>query len=551
MANWKVAKVFSDHCVLQREKNICVFGWCEAGTLVQAALYRDAQCLGQGETLGEGGRFYVTLPPQNAQTDLTLTVRCGDETVTFQDVAVGEVWLAGGQSNMELEIRTMKDGYELLRTEQEPNVRFYYTQKNSYMDEKFYQQENWSGWSTFGEKSAEAWSAVGYLAAKELAQKLGVTVGVIGCNWGGTSASCWMSRERLLADAELRSYVDEYDAAVAGIPVEQQIQEYDEFSRKHDIWNEGCGKLYIERPDITWDEVQEILGPCLWPGPMNCKNPFRPAGLYECMLQRVAPYTLRGFMWYQGESDDHKPKMYDKLMQAMIRQWREDWHDLELPFLMVQLPMHRYQGDPDYKHWCLIREAQMQTYQTVRNTGIAVITDCGEFNEIHPKDKVPVGHRLALQALYHVYGQASAEEAYGPIYRDCIRKGAAMELHFNYAESGFEAHSSCMDSALEGKFRVEKTAEGWKLDVENSGFEIAGVDRVYVPAQAEVTGNVITVSAPEVTAPKYVRYLWTNYGDVPLYGKNGIPLAPFRSDIRDELGEAAAREQKIQQVMEL
>lgn len=551
MANWKVAKVFSDHCVLQRDKNICVFGWCEDGALVKAELSKDGVYLGQGEALGEGGRFYVMLPPQQANEGLMLTVCCGEETVTFSDVAVGEVWLAGGQSNMELEIRTMKDGYELLRTDKNPNVRFYYTQKNSYIDEKFYEQENWSGWSTFGEKSAEAWSAVGYLAAKELAQKLGVTVGVIGCNWGGTSASCWMSRERLRVDDELRSYVEEYEAAIAGKSEAQQVQEYDTYAQEYDAWNAECGKLYMERPDITWDEVQALLGPCQWPGPMNCKNPFRPAGLYECMLQRVAPYTLRGFMYYQGESDDHKPQMYCKLMTALIRQWRDDWKDLELPFLMVQLPMHRYQGDQDYKHWCRIREAQMQVYQTVKHTGIAVITDCGEFNEIHPKDKVPVGHRLALQALYHVYGQAEASEAFGPMYRDCIRKGEAMELHFDYAEDGFDAHSSCMDPTLEEKFHAEKTSEGWNLPGDSSGFEVAGADRVFVPADAQVSGSVITVSAPEVTAPKYVRYLWTNYGDVPLYGRNGIPLAPFRSDVADELSGGAVREQKIQQVMEL
>lgn len=112
------------------------------------------------------------------------------------------------------------------------------------------------------------------------------------------------------------------------------------------------------------------------------------------MVSRVCPYTIKGFLYYQGESDDHKPDSYYTLLTSLIRLWREKWGDDELPFIIVQLPMFKYAADPDYKHWCKIREAQMRAYKTVKNTGIAVISDCGEFNEIHPKNKVPVGERL-------------------------------------------------------------------------------------------------------------------------------------------------------------
>lgn len=233
---------------------------------------------------------------------------------------------------------------------------------------------------------------------------------------------------------------------------------------------------------------------------------MRPSGLYHCMLQRVMPYTLRGFLYYQGESDDHKPHMYRKLLTRLIMQWREDWEDLTLPFLIVQLPMHRYKADPDYKHWCLIREAQMETFQTVKNTGIAVILDCGEFNEIHPKDKVPVGERLELQALYSVYHKISEQEAFGPIYQSFIYKDGGIELSFEHAEDGFMV-----------KDKVE-------------GFEIAGEDRQYREAQVEIRGSKIFLSSPEVQKPLYARYCWTNYGNVTVFGKNGIPLAPFRTE---------------------
>ena len=127
-------------------------------------------------------------------------------------------------------------------------------------------------------------------------------------------------------------------------------------------------------------------------------NPFRPTGLYDTMLMRVCPYTLRGFLYYQGESDDHKPDSYYELFTALIKLWRTNWGDDDLPFILTQLPMFRYAHDPDYKHWAKIRSAQMRAYRTVKNTGMAVILDCGELDNIHPTDKKPVGERLCLQA---------------------------------------------------------------------------------------------------------------------------------------------------------
>lgn len=259
---------------------------------------------------------------------------------------------------------------------------------------------------------------------------------------------------------------------------------------------------------MTWDKVQEILGPCQWPGPKSCMNPFRPSGLYNTILKRLVPYTLRGFLYYQGESDDHKPGMYQKLLTRLIKQWRADWEDQTLPFLFVQLPMHRYKDTPDKQNWCLIREAQMNTYQTVKNTGIAVILDCGEFNEIHPKDKRPVGERLALQALYQVFHRINAEDAFGPIYRSFEYLEGGIELSFDYAQDGFEVRG------------------------EYNGFEIAGEELVYQPAKYEIKGSKIFVYSEEIEKPVAARYCWTNYSEVPLFGKNGLPLAPFCTHLR-------------------
>ena len=253
-----------------------------------------------------------------------------------------------------------------------------------------------------------------------------------------------------------------------------------------------------------WEKANEILGDKNWPGPINCVNPFRPTGLFETMVSRVCPYTIKGFLYYQGESDDHKPDSYYTLLTSLIRLWREKWGDDELPFIIVQLPMFKYAADPDYKHWCKIREAQMRAYKTVKNTGIAVISDCGEFNEIHPKDKVPVGERLCLQAEKLFYGMDV--KAFGPIYKSLEYKNGGIELSFDHAENGF---------VVKG---------------EAQGFEIAGKDEEFVKADITINGSKIFIKSDTVEKPLYARYNWFNYCEVTIFNETGIPLAPFRTE---------------------
>lgn len=544
MAEFRVASVFSNHMVLQRDKNVKVFGEGQNGETV-VVRFRDQSV----KAVVENERWCALLAPMRASGkrqekdsgnadpygDLymgdTMTVECGGRTRTFADVAVGEVWLAGGQSNMEFELQNCRGGMDFLANDRNPGVRFYYTQKNAYKDAHFYEAERNSSWSTFDSERARCWSAVGYFFAKRLAAELGVVVGVIGCNWGGTSASCWMDKETLARDAELASYLTEYEAAVAGRSEEEQIAQYRAYEEYDAAWNQRAAVCYAEDPKMPWDEVQRRCGENKWPGPMCCINPFRPAGLYECMLQRVMPYTLRGFLYYQGESDDHKPRMYERLFREMIAKWRADWDDTSLPFLMVQLPMHRYAADPDYKHWCLIREAQMRVFETVKNTGIAVILDHGEFNEIHPKEKEAVGERLALQAMYLVYGLCTKRRAFGPVYRSAVRRGTELLVSFDYAEDGFVVRA------------------------DGAGFELAGADKSFVPAKAVQDAsyaNVLRLSAEGVAEPVYARYCWTNYGEVNYFGRNGIPMAPFRTSMQDEAAFGVQENKvEIRQVMEL
>lgn len=304
-----------------------------------------------------------------------------------------------------------------------------------------------------------------------------------------------------------RSYMEEYEASdLIRKPESEQIREYQEYLRYQEQWDQKAAKVYEKEPMIAFDKIQELIGECKYPGPMNCANFTRPAGLYETMLKSVTPYTLRGFIYYQGESDDHKPESYYDLFTALIRQWRQDFGDDTLPFLMVQLPMHRYQHDPDTKSWCIIRESQMKAFQMLKNTGIAVIIDCGQFHEIHPKNKRPVGERLALQALFEVYHLIPEEEAFGPIYRDFLYRDGGMEITFDHAKNGI----ICSDDIP-------------------SGFELAGADGIFKEAKAVFNGDKVFVYSEEVKEPIMARYLWTNYGEVTVFGTNNLPMAPFRT----------------------
>ena len=496
MAGFRTARIFSDGMVLQRGKNINVFGEGADGTGITVSLLgKSARCT------VKNGRWLAVLPPMEACVGAELTVTDGSDTVRFTDVALGEVWLAGGQSNMEYELRNCTGGREHLENDGDVNVRFYYTQKKTLLDEDFFECEEKMGWQSFSNKeSAQYWSAVGYFFAKELSEKLGVTVGIIGCNWGGTSASAWMSRK--YAQGETAVYFEEYDAAIATKTTEQAIKDYRDYQEYHAAWEKKSAEYYTTAENPTWDGCLEYCGENRYPGPPSPVNPMSPGVLHDSMIMRVCPYTLAGFIYYQGESDDHRPEMYYTLFTQLIRNWREDWHDDELPFICAQLPMHRYSGDEDRKNWCLIREAQMRAFNTVKNMGIAVLIDCGEFNEIHPKDKAPVGHRFALQALDKFYGGCDGANA--PVIAGAVWGSDSAELSFKNAEGGF---------VLKGQ---------------PDGFEICGEDGDYVPAKAEINGDRIIVSADNITDPRGVRYLWTNYGEVHIYGRKGLPLAPFR-----------------------
>lgn len=499
----KPAPIFSNHMVLQRNKRIAI--WGKAGQEKVTVSLNGSAVTAEGKD----GSFFAELPPMAEGGPYCMEITDGTETVTFEDVMVGEVWLAGGQSNMELELQNSFEGEKELERIQPSNVRYYYVPKVAYFCDELLEEEEKSTWECAGKEEAAKWSAVAYYFAKEVSEKLGVAVGIIGCNWGGTSASCWTGRKMMEQNKVISSYIEEYDKIVENQTLEEYIKEREEYVVYQAEFDRKVANYYQTCEHPTWVEAISLFGENKYPEPMEPYSECRPSGLYEVMLSRVCPYSLRGFLYYQGEEDDHKPDVYYELLSALIKQWRMDWKEDSLPFLLVQLPVFQNEGEVDYKNWPLIREAQMRAYQTIKNTGIAVILEQGEFGNIHPTKKDIVGKRLALQAFFHVYCLCGEKEAFGPVYRDYFAEGGKMTLLFDHCDGGF---------VQDGKVQ---------------GFELAGSDKKYYPADFTIEGERIILSSDEVDLPKYARYCWTNYQEIALFGKNGIPLAPFRTSYGD------------------
>ena len=494
------AAVFSDHCVLQRNKEIRVWGCASHGTKVQVLLNNVS-----AETVTQGTNWEVTLPAMEAGGPYVLEVSSGEKVYQhFEDVMIGEVWLAGGQSNMEYMLKQDADGAAALKRMSDSNVRYYQVQQVPFIDDYFYRVEQENHWMLPDDEEKDTWSAVGFYFAERLAKELGVTVGIIGCNWGGTSASAWQDKESILHYEDTKIYWEEYADLVAKQNPEEYEKERIAYFDYQADWQPRMDAYYAANPTSTWEEALAAVGEAKWPGPMGPKHEFRPAGLYECMLKRVVPYTLGGVIYYQGESDDHRPEAYYHLFGSMINVWRREFREETLPFLCVQLPIHHYDGDTVMDKWCAIRDAQMRLHQEGVVTGIAVALECGEYNNIHPVHKTEVARRLAIQALYHVFGIGSEEEVYGPIFRTLAVNGSELLISFYHAEHGF-------------------TVKGEEI----KNFELAGPDGKFVPAKAEVRGSSVVLSSENVSAPVAARYMWIDYAQVTLFGANGLPVAPF------------------------
>ena len=510
------SKILKDHAVLQREKRVLIWGTTDRTEVYVELFDSEGVSVSGVKADANGGRFEVQLPPMSAGGPYSVKASDGTDETIINDIYFGEVWLAGGQSNMELELQNSKDGKAEVEKAYDPNIRFYYTPKVATVGKELDKAEEESGWQLCEPGVPAAWSAVAYYFAKKLSAELNVMVGIIGCNWGGTSASCWVDRDSLANDRTLKVYTDAYDKATEGLDPEEYRIEWEEYQRYQSDFDKRVGEYYSTYPNPTWDEAIKIFGENRYPGPMGPLNFTRPGGLYESMISRVAPYTLAGFIFYQGEEDDNRPYIYRDLLKTLISVWRRDFRDKDLPFILTQLPVFVNEGEDDFQNWPFIREAQADVASGVPNTGMAVILETGEFHNIHPLDKKTVGDRLSNIALSMVYELVDKDTASGPRY------------------SGSEVHGDSFVITLSGCGDGLKLSDDAPADSTKWNFEIAGDDNVYYPARADISvSGKVTLTSDKVKSPAKARYFWKNFAPVYLFGSNGIPLSPFRTDRKD------------------
>jgi len=495
---------FGDRMVLQRRKDIHVWGTGEAGCTVEVRLGSDAT---QRGTVALDGTWTVSLPPREAAHGLRMVITDGRNVVEFCDVAVGEVWIAGGQSNMEYFLAFDRDRRHVLDGLMNADIRYFDTPRASYdgqWDDRDYSRFGF--WRASTREDLPYFSAVAYYFAVELQASLDVPVGIVGCNWGGTPACAWMG-EDYLADGPGRVWIDEHRAALVDVDVERVSAEYraDPMSATTDPLKTSILTLLLNPgfPRLAQKALLAVAGERLRNVVVGPLHPYRPTGLHETMLKRVAPYSARGVIWYQGESDAPHADIYGSVFESLIHCWRDLWRD-ELPFLFVQLaPFGEWLGSTG-EAYPRVRQQQQSVADTVPGTWMASSSDSGLQWDVHPKRKKSIGSRLALLARRHVHGQ--------DILADAPRPVTVLPTH-----SGIEIRMSDADGLVlrRGPLPIEVVSP-------------AGRPLPITRVAVESDRLVLEGSFP---AGSTIRFAWTGYYEVGLVNGAGIPATPFYLEV--------------------
>jgi sialate O-acetylesterase len=588
-ADVQVSPLFADNMVLQRNLAVPIWGTADAGEAVTVTM------AGQTEktVATPEGKWSIKLKPLKAAESLSLTIT-GKNTINIQNIAVGEVWLASGQSNMEWIVTNSNNAQAESAASADPLLRMFTVKKLAVPEV----QTTVSGdWQAAAPATTPRFSAVGYFFARELRKKLNVPVGIIHTSWGGTPAQAWTSRKALETNADLKTQLlDPADKVAAAYPA--ALEKYN--AETIPAWEKAveeakaAGRAIPQKPRV----------PRGGPGDGSAST-----YLFNGMVAPLVPYGIKGAIWYQGESNAGNAKQYQVLFPAMIKDWRAHWNQGGFPFGFVQLAnFYEQQLAPIEEGWAGLREAQLKTL-SLPNTGMASAIDVGEAYDIHPRNKQDVGNRLALWALNTVYGQKN--EYSGPIYDSMKVEGNKIRLRFKHIGGGLTTkdnsarindevarrsaamypHLDVLASAgllvdtpipytaqttftrrqiaqivagIDAKLaaandlNLDTTEINEKSDrakvktaltelrrlvapqiVELTkpagsalrGFAIAGADKKWVWGNAVIDKDTVVVSSPDVPNPTAVRYAWANNPNGNLYNKADLPASPFRTDI--------------------
>lgn len=528
--------LFSDGAVLQRGQPVPVWGTAKPGARVEVAF------AGQVVTTNAeaSGNWRATLAPLAASGESRELLARGDgATLTVRDVVVGDVWLASGQSNMDSPMSS-GSAAQALSAAADPLLRFYKVQKAVAAEPQSAPKGKWTASSPSATREL---TAVGYFFAREIRKSQNVPVAILHSAWGGTPIKTWTPIAAYEAAPPVQPLLAEWNTAyarhVANRDKPELLQAY--YAERKE-WEEKVDKPFRAARDAHPAAVAaakaagqpappapvparpkpESPDPTAMPAPGTSDRPAAPSIVYNAMIAPLAPYAIRGALWYQGEADSSRGLGYRDLLPRLINGWRASWGQGDFPFLIVQLPGHGKDSEPvaaQNTNIAWLREAQDLAARNVPAAGLVVTVDIGDAADVHPDNKVHTGSRVALLARETVYREPGVVGV-GPRYASHEVAGATVRMRFTNTGSGLTPAAAPWTAKGGAVFPADRLV----------GFFVAGADRKWVAAEAKIEGDTVVVSAPAVSAPVAVRYAWASTPTANLYNKEGLPAAPFRTD---------------------
>ncbi|PXY46606.1 sialate O-acetylesterase [Flavobacterium hydrophilum] len=482
-AQVKLPALVSDNMVLQQNTKVNLWGWASPNEKINIQLgWQNSSIEVVANSTGDWKVGVDT--PQGSEKAYSININASNKIV-LNNILIGEVWICSGQSNMYFPVGkeegTWKTGVKNYEEEivnaNFPNIRLFTVLTNASPKPL---DDVTGRWAACSPETIKTFSAVAYFYGRDLYKKLNVPIGLISTSWGGTKAEAWTSQNVLEENPDFLTILEE--DAKNEKTYQEKLESYYLNLKNEKLANNNALKTELKKPKKEANKTSYVL--------------------YNAMLHPLINYTMKGVIWYQGESNSGKAQLYQTLFPAMVKNWRDDWKQGDFPFYYVQITPHKGQT-PE------IREAQLLSLKTIPNSGMAVTTDVGDTNNIHPINKQTVGHRLALIALAKTYKEDKLVYS-GPIYNHMKIKKDKIQLFFDHADSGFK-----------------KTNENLKE------FEIAGDDKTYYPAVAKIDGKTIVVSSDKVKNPKSVRFAWKAVPEPNLFNAENLPASPFRTDLNN------------------
>jgi sialate O-acetylesterase len=461
-ADVTLPRILGSGMVLQRDLPVPVWGWADPGEEVVVSFAGQSRSV----KAGENGKWLIRLEPLKASAEGAILIVEGNNRIALDNILVGEVWICSGQSNMEWRLIQGMRAKEEVEAASHPGIRLFNVPGHT--TSPLPREKGPGSWQVCTPKSASGFSAVGYFFGRRLNRELGVPVGLVGSNWGGTRIEPWVNLAGFESVPELSGLA-------------------------HEV------KQYKARTRVGGSS---------------------PSAIYNSMVHPLAPFAMRGGIWYQGESNGNEGISYYHKKHALVNGWRKAFQNKDLAFYWVQLANFQRENPKPVggDGWAKIREAQTKALD-IPGSGMAVITDIGAANDIHPRNKQDVGSRLAQWALHQTYERKSLVPA-GPLYKGQEVEGDSIRLSFDHVGKGL---------MVGRKTGLDPTAE--VKDGKLAHFAIAGDDKKWFWAEASIDGDTVVVRSADVPRPAAVRYAFSmNPAKANLYNREGLPAGPFRTD---------------------